>query len=127
MNDAPARDPDALAAEPDLFRLATRCIEAAGPGYEADSVSVEAGLLNMAGTQMRNWFLELQRPVEASGVARMMLGKDFTGPMLWTLLPVDADGSAVRHRLARLLNSELVEQIVVGSIRQGFHTPLSAT
>lgn len=54
--------------------------EAVGPGYETDPASVEAGLLHMFGTQAWNWLLEPQRPAEASGVARMMLGKDFASP-----------------------------------------------
>lgn len=112
-----------LAAEPDMAELAARCIDAAGPEYYVDHGTIEARLLAMSCAQVQNWFTALRRPADAALVARMAERESFTGQMLWDFLTGDPGKIAVHNRLAQLLDSDLVAEIVIGSIRQGFHAP----
>ena len=112
-----------LAAEPDLADLVARCVETAGPDHCADHGTIQARLLAMSCTQVQNWFTALRRPADAALVAGMAARDGFTEQTLWNFLTGDPGKIAVHNRLVQLLDSELVQEIVVGSIRQGFHTP----
>lgn len=111
----PTRDPSVTA-------LALHAIVSAGPECHADLDSVMAGILRMANTRIHHWFAALHRPAEAEFVADMLVRPDFNEQMLWDYLNGDPGKVQVRRQLAQFLDSDLVQQILVGSIRQGNHS-----
>ncbi|WP_315915769.1 hypothetical protein [Arthrobacter sp. lap29] len=116
-----------MAAEPSISELAARCISAAGTAHDADPASVRMGILNMAATQLPHWFRAERRTAEATAVEQMLARDDFQEQQLWAFLADDPGRLAARNKLAELLSSSLVHDIVVGSIRQGNHAPKSGT
>ncbi len=112
-----------LAYEPRITELATLCLDAAGPDHGAELARVEAAIVNMSCTQVHNWFTALKRPAEAERFSRLPTRADFSEQMLWDNLLGDPGKVRIHNQLAELLSSELVQQIVVGAIRQHFHTP----
>lgn len=111
-----------LACQPRITELATQCLDAAGPDHGADLALVEAAIVNMSCTQVRNWFTALHRKVDAENFSRLPARPDFSEHMLWDHLTGDPQKIKIRNQLAELLNSDLVRQIVVGAIRQRFRT-----
>ncbi len=112
-----------LADETSISELAASCIAAAGSGHAADPARVISAILNMAATQVRHWFVALDRPAEAAAFEAVLGRHDFQEQMLWESLTGDPGKTKVHAQLAQLLSSDLVHQILVGSIRQGNHTP----
>ena len=108
--------------DPSVTALALHAIATAGPELNTDPQSVLAGILRMANTRIHHWFAALHRPAEAEFVAEMLLRPDFNEQMLWDYLSGDPGKVQVRGQLAQFLDSDLVQQILVGSIRQGNHS-----
>lgn len=108
--------------DPSITALALHAIATAGPECHADLDSVLAGILRMANTRIHHWFAALHRPAEAEFVASMLVQPDFDEQILWDYLSGDPGKVQVRRQLAQFLDSDLVQQILVGSIRQGNHT-----
>lgn len=121
----PCAPHELLAEETSVSELAASCIAAAGSSHSADPAHVIAAILNMAATQVRHWFGALNRPSEAAAFEALLGGHDFQEHMLWDSLTGDSGKTQVHNQLAQLLSSDLVRQILVGSIRQGNHTTAS--